>query len=253
MFRLTLGAALLLACSVLFTSCYASSASRQSARIVRQGFDFDERGPWILVSGPGSLLVAGANFLVASVFPIGSGVDPREPDVKWFHAYPGQMLPGGEVAILCHRGPETWVTGIRPASGGAWQNARDEKWHFPACIEALPGHYDIEVHYFARETDRDIETSVSRQAESTRPSIVRWHARAGRVYLLTAYLGDPEPARGRPPQRHIPRSRALGTTWWKLEESDWTVRIEPVAEWALLEGPVVEQRRAWMDYEKRRR
>ena len=69
-------------------------------------------------------------------------------------------------------------------------------------------------------------------------------AEAGRVYLLSAFLGDPEPARGRPPQRHIPRSRALGTTWWELEESDWYVRIEQVAEWASLEGPVAEERRA---------
>jgi len=165
MFRLILGAALILTFVAPLTSCYTSSASRQSARIVRKGFDFDERGPWILVSGPGSLLVAGGNFLVASVVPIGSGVDPREPEVKWFHAYPGEMLPGEEVAVLCHRGSATWVTGIRPASGGAWQNARHERWHFPACIEALPGSYEIEVHYFAREADKDIDTSVSRQTE----------------------------------------------------------------------------------------
>jgi hypothetical protein len=253
MSRLTLGAVLLLASLALLTSCYASSASRQSARIVRKGFDFDERGPWILVSGPGSLFVAGANFLVASVIPIGSGVDPREPDVKWFHSYPGEMLPGEEIAILCHRGNATWVTGIRPAAGGAWQKARHERWHFPACIEVLPGSYDIEVHYFAREADKDIETSVSRQAESTRPSTIRWQAEAGRVYLLRAFVGTPEPAQGQPPQRHIPRSRALGTTWWELEESDWYVRIEPVAEWTSLEGPIVEQRRAWMKYEERRR
>jgi len=252
MFRLILGAALVLAFAAPLMSCYTSSASRQSARIVRKGFDFDERGPWILVSGPGSLLVAGGNFLVASVFPIGSGVDPREPEAKWFHAYPGEMLPGEEIAVLCHRGLATWVTGIRPASGGTWQNARHEKWHFPVCIEVLPGRYEIEVHYFAREADGDVETSVSRQAESTRPSTILWQAEAGGVYLLSAFLGDPEPARGRPPQRHIPRSRALGTTWWELEESDWYVRIEQVAEWASLEGPVFEERRAWIEYEERR-
>jgi hypothetical protein len=253
MLRPSLRILLLMACLLLLASCYASSASRRSGRIVRDGFDFDEHGPWVLLSGPGSLLLAGGNLALGSLVPLGGGVDPREPEAKWFRSYSGQMRPGEEVAILCHREPFTWVTGIRPESGGAWQGARHEKWHFPVCIEVLPGHYELEVHYFARESDDDHETSVSRQAESTRPSTVFWEAEAGRVYLLGAFLGKPEPAEGPPPQRHIPRSRALGTTWWELEESDWYVRIEPASDWSSLEGPVVEQRRAWMEYEARRR
>ena len=140
-----------------------------------------------------------------------------------------------------------------PCHSGTGTGSSSPTSRIPACIEALPGRYEIEVHYFARVSDEDIETSVSLQAESTRPSTILWQAEAGRVYLLSASLGDPEPAQGQPPQRHIPRSRALGTTWWKLEESDWYVRIEPVAEWASLEGPVVEQRRVWMKYEEQRR
>jgi hypothetical protein len=236
------------------TACYASSASRQSGRIVRDGFDFDERGPWILVSGPGSLVVAGGSFLVGSVFPLGGGVDPREPEVKWFHAYPGPMRAGEEVAILCHQDRATWVTGIRPAvPGAAWQAARQEKWHFPACIEALPGRYVLEVHYFARETEDDRENSVSRQAESTQPSTALWEAEAGRVYLLLPEIGRPGPASGAPPQRHIPRSRSLGTTWWDLQESEWSVQIEEYARWDSVSGPLAEQRQAWARWEARRR
>ena len=90
-------------------------------------------------------------------------------------------------------------------------------------------------------------------AESTRPSTILWEAEAGGVYLLSAFLGDPQPARGRPPQRHIPRSRALGTTWWELEESDWYVRIRRAATLSTLEGPVLEHRRAWAKFESQRR
>jgi hypothetical protein len=234
------------------TSCYTASAARGSRRLVRSGFDLEHFGPWVVVTGPGALLLAGGNMLVGSVFPLGRGVDPREPEAKWFHAYEGAMRPASEVAVLCNRERATWITGIRPATGGRWQAARNQKWHFPVCIEALPGDYELEVHYFWRETEKDSEESVSRQAESTEPSTVRWRAQAGHVYLLSAEFGDPAPAQSMPPQRHIPRSRDLGTTWWGLEESDWTVRIDPVADWDDLEGPVREQRRAWMEYECRR-
>jgi hypothetical protein len=234
---------------LLLAACYTSSASRSAGRILREGFDFDARGPWVLVSGPGSLILAGGALMVGSVIPLGDGVDPREPEVKWFHAYPGEMRPPEEVAILCHRDRATWVTGIRPVSGGEWQSARHEKWHFPACIEVLPGRYELEVHYFARQTEDDREQSVSRQAESTAPCTGLWEAQAGHVYLLSPVLGKPAASPNAPPQRHIPRSRAMGTTWWGLEESEWRVRIEPTAEWASLEGPLAEQRGAWQRYQ----
>jgi hypothetical protein len=240
---------LALACSLALTRCYTASAWRQSQRMVRSGFDFEVFGPWVIVTGPGAVVLAGGNLLVGSVVPLHRGVDAREPEVKWFHSYAGEMLPVEQVAILCHRERATWITGIRPAQGGSWQSARHQKWHFPACIEALPGRYELEVHYFRRDTDEGGDESVSRQAESTEPSTAFWEAQAGRVYLLSVDFGDLGPAQGPPPQRHIPRSRDLGTTWWDLAESAWYVRIEEVADTAALAGPLLEQRRAWQRYQ----
>jgi|ETNmetMinimDraft_30_1059905.scaffolds.fasta_scaffold10070_1 hypothetical protein len=238
----------LLACVVVvsLTGCYAKSAARRSDRIVRDGFDFDMHGPWVMVTAPGSLLLAGGNLAVGSFVPLGGGVDPREPEGKWFAAYEGGMRPAEEVGILCHRERATWITGIRPAGGGEWLKARHEKWHFPVCIEALPGRYELEVQYFSRQHDDDRDKSVSLQAESTEPSLVVWRARAGAVDLLGVRVGARQPARDRAPQRHIPRSRSLGTTWWELEESDWVAQIEPVSDWASLDGPLREQRAAWV-------
>lgn len=252
MLRIGLVPALLLAFSLALGGCYAKHAMRRASNTVESGFDFDDHGPWILITGPGALLIAGGQLAVGSVIPYGKGVDPREPEAKWYHAYRGEMRPAEEVGILCHEDPATWVTGIRPAVGGEWHGARHEKWQFPVCIEALPGRYELRVHYFAREHEGDRDESVSRQAESTEPTYVAWQAVAGQVDVLRVYIGKPEPAAGTPPQRHIPRSRALGTTWWELQESDWYVRIEPTARWQDLEGPIVDERRAWVEWEKKR-
>lgn len=232
--------------------CYTASATRDSGRLVRAGFDVDDYGPWVMVTGPGSLLLAGGNLLVGSVVPLSGGVDRREPEAKWFRAYPGTMRPVGQVAVVCHRERATWITGIRPAESRDWEAARYEKWHFPVCIEVLPGRYELEVHYFWRETDEEDEENVSRQTESTEPTTLMWTAEPGQVYLLAAEFGESEPAQGAPPQRHIPRSRDLGTTWWGLEESDWYVSIARVSDWESIEGPLREQRAAWVQYECRR-
>jgi hypothetical protein len=249
---LSLGA-LPLALVVSLTGCYAKRATRAANKTLERGFDFDSHGPWIVVTAPGSLLLAGGQIAVGSVIPFGKGVDPREPEIKWYHAYAGEMRPGDEVGILCHGDLATWVTGIRPASGGAWRMARHEKWHFPACLEALPGRYEIEVNYFERDHEDDREESVSRQAESTEPTYAIWEARAGQVDRLEVQIGAREPAQGQPPQRHIPRSRALGTTWWELKESEWFVRVVPEGEWQTQEGPLVEQRAAWAAWDTKRR
>ena len=58
-------------------------------------------------------------------------------------------------------------------------------------------------------------------------------------------------AGGLPPQRHIPRSRSLGTTWWELQESDFSIRVEHVASWDGIGGPTHEQRRQWDRYESK--
>ena len=172
-FALGLALALLLSAP---TGCYTTAAMRRSERIVRGGIDFDALGPWVLVAGPASVLVAGAAFAFGSVVPIHDGVDPREPPAKWFAGYTGPLLQAEDVGFLCHRDPATWVTGIRESGTGPWNAAREEKWHFPVCIEVLPGRYELEVHYFARQHDDDRELSVSHQAESTEPSIIVWES-----------------------------------------------------------------------------
>jgi hypothetical protein len=235
------------------SGCYTTSAMRQSERIVRAGFAFDDLGPWVLVAGPASVLVAGGALAIGSIVPLTRGVDPREPDAKWFTGYSGPMRAPEDVGLLCHRDGATWVTGMRSEAGGSWAVARHEKWHFPVCIEALPGRYELEVHYFARQHEDDRELSVSRQAESTAPSIIVWHAEAGQVDALVAEISTPQPAPGMPPQRHIPRSRALGTTWWELQASSWVARIDRQAAWDALDGPVPDQRSAWVEWQARKR
>ena len=37
------------------------------------------------------------------------------------------------------------------------QAARHQRWHFPRCIEVLPGRYELEVHYFVRRTENSLE------------------------------------------------------------------------------------------------
>ena len=233
--------------------CYTRRAARWAETTIERGFDFDAHGPWILVTAPGSVVIAAGQLAVVSVVPMGKGVDPREPEGKWYHAYQGEMRSGDAVGILCHADGAAWVTGIRPASGGDWRPARHEKWHFPICIEALPGRYELEVHYFLRQHEDDRKESVNRQAESTEPTYVVWEAAAGRVDELTVHLGRPEPAQGRPPQRHIPRSRALGTTWWELNESEWYVSVAQAGRWEDTHGGIAEQRAAWETWETKRR
>jgi hypothetical protein len=224
--RFVVGAVIALFASSLLSSCYLPAALSRSRRMVRDGFDVGRRGAWVLVTGPGSLLAAGG--------------------------YRGEILPVEAVAILCGRERATRIERIRRA-GGSWVAARHEKWHVPRCIEVLPGRYELEVHYFLRETEGGRERVVTRQAESTEPSLVEWNADAGGLYLLSAALGPPAPASGTPPRRHIPRSRSLGTSWWELETSEWTARIERLPSWESVDEPLREHRRVWIEYERRRR
>ena len=184
-----------------------------------------------------------------------------EPDRAHLEAFVYAPSAGPTLANL-ERCPVLAIVFDRPHDNTAcqvkgefvgWRPARDEKWHFPVCIEVLPGRFDLEVHYFAREHDDELEQSVSRQAESTVPSLVTWQAEAGRVYRLRARLGAVQPSATSPPQRHIPRSRALGTTWWGLEESEWTAEIEPAGSFADPPETLVEERQAWVEWEERRR
>ncbi len=248
MYRLMPGAVLAVALSIGLSGCYVSSAAQRSRRMVSDGFDVESRGAWVAFTGPGSLLVAGGILLVGP-FLLG----PSEPRVKWFRSYPGTMLPEEQVAILCHDERATWIHAMRRTGADSWTSARHEKWHFPRCIEVLPGSYELEVHYFRRESEDDLERAVTRQAESIQPSSARWEAAAGGLYRLTSRIGAPVASPGPVPRRHIPRSRSLGTTWWDLQESEWTVEIERLRSWDAWDEPVREHRQAWMDYEGVRR
>lgn len=247
--RRAIALALLLGASGAQTACYTRAAWQRSQRIVERGFDFDKRGPWILFSAPGSLLVAGGNLVVGPLIP--TPIDPREPGQSWFHAYPGPLREPAQVAILCHREPGTWISRLRPI-GGEWRAARFETWHFPACIEAPAGDYELQVEFFLRRSDEDRDGALTQQSESTQASFVAWSARAGGVDWLVPVLGAREPSQTLPPLRHVPGSRALGTQWWELEESEWSARIEPAGRWEGMDAELRDQRERWSRYEKRR-
>jgi len=244
----SLARVLALASLVLLAGCQLPNALSRSRRIVRDGFDADEHGRWVAFTGPASLLVAGGNALLGSVVRLGP---PPEPESKWFRSYTGPMLPREEVAVACHRERATSVDRIRRPDGD-WVSARYQPWHFPRCLEVLPGVYELEVQYFRRDIDEASERLVSLQAESTEPSVVEWRAEAGALYEISASLGPRAPAAGPAPRRHIPRSRSLGTSWWELETSPWSARIARVASWDAADPAVVEARRLWEEYERDR-
>jgi len=233
--------------SLLCAGCQLPNALRRSGELLRDGFDADERGGWVVLTAPGSVLLAGGNVLVGSFVPLGP---PPEPETKWFRSYSGPMLDTDRVAVVCHRERATSVDRIR-RSGGEWVAARHAPWHFPRCLEVLPGRYELEVHYFRRDTDDASERSVTLQAESTEPSIVEWQAEAGGIYEVYAALGPRAPAAGPAPRRHIPSSRSLGTSWWELETSAWSARIARLPSWDA--APEIQAARsAWAEYERQR-
>jgi hypothetical protein len=239
----------LLALALCLGGCAFSDAARRSERLLDDGFDREEHGGWVVLTGPGAVLLAGGNLLVGSFVPLGP---PLEPDEKWFRTYDGPMLPLDRVAVLCHRNEATRIDRMR-RPGGAWVAARHRAWHYPRCLEVLPGRYELEVGYFHRATDRGDEQLVTLQAESTEPSGVAWEAEAGALYELWVVVGPRAPASGPAPRRHVPRSRALGTSWWELETSAWQARIGRVASWDDADPAHAAARRAWEEYERARR
>jgi hypothetical protein len=245
----SLARGLAVACLLSAVSCQLPNALNRSRRIVREGFDAEEHGGWVVLTAPASLLLAGGNALVGSVVPLGP---PPEPEAKWFRSYDGPMLPREQVAVACHRERATTVTRIRRPDA-AWVAARYEPWHFPRCLEVLPGVYELEVQYFRRDTDAGSERLVTLQAESTEPSVVEWRAEAGGLYEIWATLGPRAPAAGPAPRRHIPRSRSLGTSWWELETSSWNARIGRIPSWEAADPAIVEARRTWEAFERERR
>jgi hypothetical protein len=241
---------LLVAC---LAGCYLPSAGRRAGRILERGWDPHERGVLMILTGPVSLLHAGADLLVHALVPLDYDgyflVDRREPPVQWFRRYGGPMLPLSNVAILCHEQRATFVEAIRDEGGSEWRAARDENWQFPKCIEVLPGRYEIAVSYLLRKTDDARDAKTTTHVESTEPSTVAWTAEAGGVYQLRAVLGQPKPAPGPTPRSRISKSQSLGTSWLTLEVSEWSAEIVRLDSWQALGEPVLEYRTAWERYQ----
>ena len=243
----------LLVCAGL-AGCYAPSAGRRSAKILAQGWDPDERGALMIVTGPVSVVHATADFAVHALVPLDYDgyflVDRREPDTQWFRRYSGPMRPLGQVAILCHVERATFVEAIRDDASPEWREARDESWQFPKCIEVLPGSYEVAVSYLIRRTEDARDKNSTTHVESTEPSSVRWNAEAGGVYSLRGVMGVAQPAPGPGPRSRISKSQSLGTSWLTLEVSDWYAEIERVPSVQALGEPVLEHRAEWERYER---
>lgn len=232
----------------LLVGCYWSSAVRHATPIVRDGWDVDERGAWVVLTGPGASIWAGLDLVVRAVLPI----EPPEPSEKWFRFYTGPMLPIGQVGVLCHMETVTHVHTIRLMTGATPFPARYRKWHFPLCIEALPGLYELEVHYFLRHTEDVRDETSTRHSESIEPSRVAWYAEAGGIYALRALVGGTEQASTPAPRSRVARRSSLGTSRFELEEGEWAAEIERLASWDALQGPVLEARASWERYESLR-
>jgi hypothetical protein len=250
------GALLLLILSSALAGCYLPSAARRSAGIVADGWSSENHGAWVALTGPGSLLYATGDFAVHALVPIHYDgyfvVDDREPAGTWFHRYAGEMMPLASVAIVCHRERSTVIRALRRVGGPEWREARLERWHYPRCIEVLPGSYQLVVSYLIRENVKEDGDWRMRHIESMEPSTVRWDAVAGQIYALHPVLGDPAPAPGRVPRSRVSRHSSLGTTWFELMVSDWHVQIDPVSSPEAFDEPVLEYREAWAQYEGRR-
>jgi len=258
--RCAAGVALLLCFSL--AGCYVPSAARRSGRIIQNGWDHKTWGTYVVFTGPGMSLLAVGDFAVHAFIPLHYDgyflVDRGEPQQKWFRFYTGPMQPIEEVAILCNRERATTVTSIRTEDQERATYARHQKWHYPQCIEVLPGIYQLEIDFYSRETFRRDFSVATYSAESTAPASVTWEAEAGGVYELSAMLGDvtrtPGMAYGGTTIKRLTRTTTkLGTSEFTLDEGHWLAIVEKVASIGAIEAPVIEQRETWKRYELRRR
>jgi hypothetical protein len=208
------------------------------------------------------LLYAPIDFAVHSIVPIHYDgyflIDRTEPVQKWFRFYDGPMQPLDRVAILCSRERSTTVTTIRTAEHERATYARHEKWHYPQCIEVLPGAYELEIDFYSRENLRRDMTLATYSTESTSPASVAWAAGAGEVYQLTAVLGDVTPSPGEKYAgttiKTLTRSKTnLGANEFTLDEGHWLAIVERVPSLSAFPAAVSEHREAWKRYELRRR
>jgi hypothetical protein len=260
--RSTLLAACGLAALLGLSACYAPSAARHTGRFVVQGFDFDRFGPYLAVTAPGALALAVPNFVAHALVPWQYDgyflIDRREPPQKWFRFYDGPMQPLEQVAVLCNRERATTVTTIRSEGHERATFARHAKWHYPQCIEVLPGSYELVIDFYSRETFRQQYSVATYSTESTAPATLRWEAEANSVYRLTALLGDVTPNPGArfagTTIKRLTRTKTdLGTSEFTVDEGHWLAIVEKVPGVTVFESPVLDHRAAWRRYELRRR
>jgi hypothetical protein len=244
------------ACALLALSsgCYTPSAASRSARLLSNAWSVDRHGGWVALTGPGMTLATVPDFAVHALLPL----DDAEPPQKWFRFYDGPMLPLEQVAILCNRERSTAVTTIRTDAHERATYARHAKWHYPQCIEALPGSYELEIDFYSRESFRRDMTVATYSTESTTPASLTWSPAAGEVYELHAVLGGVTPSPGEKYQgttiKKLTRSKTnLGANEFTLDEGHWVAIVERVASLDAIAAPVVEQREAWRRYEVRRK
>jgi hypothetical protein len=244
------------------SACYLPSAARHTGRFVKQGWDFDRFGPYTAVTAPGSLLLAAPNFAAHALVPWEYDgyflIDRREPRQKWFRFYTGPMQPIDRVAILCNRERATTVTTIRGEEHERATFARHAKWHFPQCIEVLPGSYELVVDFYSRETFRQQHSVATYSTESTSPAVLQWDPEPSTVYRLTALLGDvtPNPGGAHPGTtiKRLTRTKTnIGTSEFTMDEGHWLAIVEKVPGVTVFDSPVLEHREAWRRYELSRR
>jgi len=230
------------------TACALPQAARRSSETLKRGWDFDANGLRTLYTGPGATLMAAGGLAFYSMRPAQAA--SAEPDVKWFHFYDGPMRPQDEIAILCHLDRATHISSIRRIENPVAVAARYEPWHYPACIEAMPGDYEIKVSYYSRETVERGLSATTTTAESTTDSTTQWNAQAGAVYVLAAAIGKAALAPGKGPS-YKPRRRTkeLWDTSFKLEVSHWKAMIVQLPETARLDVPIRAHREAWRRHE----
>jgi hypothetical protein len=232
--------------AVVALGCYAQEAARRSADRIEAAWNYDERGPAILATGPAMTTWAVGELAVQSLRR------PPEPRRQWFRNYTGAWEPLERVALLCHANHATNATALLDLGSGELEPARHARWHYPECLEVRPGHYRVQVHYYERRSvDREdgVETET---LESSRPAVVDWNAQAGGAYRLSAELGQEEPA----PEaeaaffRAPPRPGTPGTTAHEVEARSFSIRIEALGSRAELGDDVFAARERWRQWEE---
>ncbi len=170
-------AALVVALVAGATACALPNAARRSSETLKKGWDFDANGLRVLYRGPSATVMAAGDLALYSMRPVRSSA--AEPVVKWFRFYDGPMRPEEEVAILCHLDSATHLSSIRRIEDPLAVEARYEAWHYPACIEATPGEYQVTVSYYLRKTVEQELLATTTTSESTTDSTTQWSASPG--------------------------------------------------------------------------